>query len=106
MEKLTLQQTALLKFQEECGEGTQIASKAHLFGLDEVWEHPIHNPDNLTNRQRLEQECIDIFASILLMCARGIINRGRIMDPERIRMKTNKVQQYEIRARTLGRLVE
>jgi NTP pyrophosphatase (non-canonical NTP hydrolase) len=67
------QKEIMLIAQEECAEVTQAISKVFRFGID--GEH-----NNLTNRQRLNEELGDLHCMIELMVESGIIDRKELLN--------------------------
>lgn len=61
----------LLIAQEECAEVTQAISKVFRFGIDGM-----HN--EVSNRERLEEEVGDLLCMIELMMEKDILDRGNI----------------------------
>lgn len=73
---------------EECGEVTQAVSKILRFGSDD------HHPDAPvyeTNKKRLSDECNDIYAVLIMLADKGIIDPINL---DAIQAKKEKVQKY------------
>jgi NTP pyrophosphatase (non-canonical NTP hydrolase) len=84
----------LTKLMEECAEVTQEASKASIFGLQEVMPG-----QPLTNRDRVLKELNDVWA----MCEMLDL---AIVDRDAIEAKKAKVEKYMEYARSIGTLVD
>ncbi len=82
----------LVKLMEECAEVAQEASKAAIFGLDEVMPG-----QPLTNSQRVERELNDLWAVIEML---GLTE----VDRDAIAEKKIKVETYMNYARSIGTL--
>ena len=72
----------LFKLAEECAEVVQEASKAAIFGMDEVMPG-----QPLTNRERVMKELNDIFAVVEMLGVHQV-------DRPAIEMKKRKVKHY------------
>lgn len=96
MDKL---QYLLIKLSEECDELGQRASKALIFGLDEVQAE-----QKFTNAQRIVYEYNDILAVMeMLLEEKGI---DKIIDREAIEKKKNKIKKWMLYSRERGILTE
>ncbi len=60
---ITISQHLLSKISEECGEVVQEVSKAMIHGLEDKKPN-----QDLTNKQKLENELCDIIVTVLLCC--------------------------------------
>jgi NTP pyrophosphatase (non-canonical NTP hydrolase) len=84
----------LTKLMEECAEVAQEASKASIFGLQEVMPG-----QPLTNRERVQKELNDLWA----VCEMLLLTT---VDRDAIEAKKAKVEKYMEYARSIGTLVD
>lgn len=85
---------------EECVEVSHRVSKALRFGLSEA------QPGQASNLERLEEELVDLFATVNMLYKRGLLNL-RINDPiieALTATKQAKVARYMGYSRELGTL--
>jgi len=86
---MTKQQYLLVKLAEECSELTKRATKMICFGNDEKYK------DNEPNYKRLIDEYNDVVATIKLLKIEGVFKEiDDLIDPEKIRLKMEKVERY------------
>lgn len=82
----------LTKLMEECAEVAQEASKASLFGMDEVMPG-----QPLTNRSRILKELNDLWAVCEMLSL-------TVVDRDAVEAKKEKVERYMEYARSIGTL--
>jgi len=90
------EQMALLKLMEECNEVSQRCAKAIKFGLEE--KQP---GQELTNRQRLYEEAVDVIAALDVLTDRGILDMDKVTNPE-VAARKEKITKYDEYSRSLG----
>ena len=83
---------------EEAGEVIKETAKALRFGEGEVLRDMIHNPDRLSNRQRIVREFFDLLAIAKML---GIYEPA---DDWRITAKIARVEDYLQYSHALGKL--
>lgn len=91
------EQMMLLKLVEECQEVSHKAAKAIKFGLLE--KQPDQDKDN---RQRLQEELIDLAVVVDLLIEMGIIDEDFMQDSERAKQVRAKIEKYNEYSASLG----
>lgn len=80
---------ALVLLIEECAEVTQRATKAIRFGLEEV-----QAGQDLTNRERLERELIDLAVAIGLCIQYAKVSADTLEDDKLLDAKLHRLAKY------------
>lgn len=91
----------LVQLGEECAEVIQRVSKCVRFGLEEIQEG-----QDRTNRQRLSDEMIDVFATIVLLEEEGLLLHLCLEDHERYKEKQLKIKRWLEYSKAQGTLDE
>lgn len=92
------EQILLIQLTEECSEVSKRCSKALRFGL-----HEVQPGQSLTNKQRIEDEVIDLLALIDILQEENIIDLTILEVPyELTRDKREKVKKYLEYSKQLG----
>lgn len=86
---------------EEKAESIQIIQKAKAYGLDEVWDNVLRNPDKLSNLDRIQLEINDE-RGVLYMIQSEHIPEFAAIDMEQINNKIQRVLKYMEYARERG----
>lgn len=86
---ITIEQHLLSKISEECGEVVQEVSKAMLHGLED--KKP---KQELTNKQKLENELCDLIAVARMCVDRGILDIDEIFNNDKMDIKITKVEKW------------
>lgn len=86
------QRERLIKLMEECAEVIQICSKTILYGYEEMG--PIHKSEGLSNRERLENELLDVIFWIGMLTDADDIDENNIMDISKLEAKHKKILKY------------
>ena len=94
---MTRMELLLVQLMEECAEVSQRASKAIRFGLDEV-----QPGQDRTNRQRISDEMIDLYATTRLLEVEGLLLHLEKEDHDRYIKKQAQIQKFLDYSKELG----
>lgn len=89
----------LVILSEECSEITKEVSKALRFGLDD--KEP---GQDLTNREKIQQEYTDLMGVIALLVNEGVITNS--LDVEGMNNKIQKIKRFMEYSEKSGRLIK
>jgi len=77
------------KIGEECSEVIKELYKADLFGMEDCEPN-----QELTNKQKIENELADLLGAIELVCEHGILNDREIFDRDKVEAKKIKILKW------------
>lgn len=86
---------------EELAESIQIIQKAKAFGMNEVWDDKLRNPDQLSNKERIQLEMNDVRGAVHLIQQECCVDFA-IIDMDQIHRKIERVHKYMQYARERG----
>ena len=95
---MTREEHLLVTLSEECSEVAKEACKALRFGLDD--KEP---GQDKTNRDKIAAEFNDLFAVILMLEDEGVFKGEKIVTPDTITKKQQKVEKYLKYSKSVGK---
>jgi len=90
---MNIREYLLTQLSEECSEIAQMCGKSQRFGLREVYDNTLANPERHDNLERLIGEINDFFGVLLFMQRIGILPKN-IHRRKLIKAKVDKIGKY------------